>query len=402
MRQSGSKSQLRVKSGHDPDWYFIRSCQYRYAILREIASRLTKAVVCLIVVCGHAYCQAPPAAQGQLEETSIHSVSLESNLLGDSAEKRVLVYLPPSYNASSTHRYPAIYFLHGFSLNSEEQDAAAKVLRDSMNRLIADNTIQEMIVVIPDGRNSLGGGFYVNSPTSGQYEGYILKDVIPYVDAKYRTIASPAGRGIGGHSMGGFGAIFLAFRHTDAFGAVFAMSPCCLDFGNDSPIATTAWGEVLSVATREDAKRIMTERRFFGSVFIAMAAAFSPNMLRAPLFLDFPFRKTDGKIVPAEPAYDEWRSFAGPEQVRKQKEEILTLKAIAIEYGTRESDIYIPRGARALSQALAELGIPHSLEIFDGDHTSAENRRIETVLLPFFSSHLKSSPASDTFLPTTR
>jgi len=76
--------------------------------------------------------------------------------------------------------------------------------------------------------------------------------------------------------------------------------------------------------------------------------------------------------------------------------EILKLNGIVLEYGTREDDIYIPRGARKLSQTLSELGVPNRLEIFNGTHTSEVNHRIESRLLPFFSSVLGNDAARTT------
>lgn len=261
----------------------------------------------------------------------------------------------------------------------------AAALKDWMDRLIASNRIQEMIVVIPDGRNSLGGGFYANSATSGHFEDYIVQDVVAFIDKKYRTVASPDGRGIGGHSMGGFGAIRLAFSHPDIFGAVYAMSPCCLDFGTESTLAEKAWHEVLAVKTREDARQMIAQGHFFGSVYIAMAAAFSPNSVHTPLLSDFPFREDSGKFTPNEPAYSEWESYSGAALAKAKNKNLLKLKGITMEYGTREADIYIPRGTRKLSETLAALGVPHGLEVFDGDHTSEEEIRMGTVMLPFFS-----------------
>ena len=359
------------------------------------------AVVWLLTVCTTGFCQTPPFPQGQLDEVWIHSVSLEGNLLGDSPDKRVLVYLPPSYKAFLTERYPVIYFLHGFSLAPGIQDATADALKHWMDRLIVNNRIQEMIVVIPDGRNSLGGGFYANSPTSGHFEDYIVQDLIAFIDKKYRTVPSSDSRGIGGHSMGGFGAILLAFGHPDIFGAVYAMSPCCLDFGTDSTLVETAWHEVLAMKTREDARQMMAQGRFFGSVYIAMAAAFSPGNVDTPLLSDFPFREDSGKFARNEPAYTEWRSYSGTALATANNKNLLKLKGITMEYGTREADIYIPRGARQLSETLGDLGVPHVLEIFDGDHTSQEEIRMGTVMLPFFS-RLLGTPDQVSRMPFTQ
>src|SRR5438067_12746368 len=88
----------------------------------------------------------------------------------------------------------------------------------------AEGAIAPMIIVIPNGQDAYLGSFYVNSVTAGNWEDYIARDVVAYVDSHYRTVAGAEGRGIAGHSMGGFGALNLGLKHPDVFAAVYAES----------------------------------------------------------------------------------------------------------------------------------------------------------------------------------
>jgi putative tributyrin esterase len=126
---------------------------------------------------------------------------------------RFNIILPGDYNTSS-RRFPVLYLLHGYTGN---------YMRWVTRSGITDyaKTYQE-IIVMSDAQN----GWYVNNYTHPEmkWEDYIIKDLIPYVDAHYRTIAFRAGRAIAGVSMGGFGAMMLGLKYTDMFIAVASLS----------------------------------------------------------------------------------------------------------------------------------------------------------------------------------
>lgn len=126
--------------------------------------------------------------------------------------------LPADY-ASSTRQYPVLYFLHGLFGNDHRWiDRGGKEIFD---RLTADGTIGPVIVVLPNG----GETFYINSEDGkDRYEDFFIQEFVPFIDHQYRTIDSKDARGISGVSMGGYGALHLAMRHSDVFGSVAATS----------------------------------------------------------------------------------------------------------------------------------------------------------------------------------
>jgi len=142
-----------------------------------------------------------------VKKATTHSQSMNKEI-------GVVVVTPEGYNADES--YPVLYLLHGYSGN--ENDWITKV-PDIKN--YAD--LYHFIIVCPDGGFS---SWYFDSPVDNslKYETYITKELIAWVDQSFSTIESPAGRAITGLSMGGHGALYLAFRHQDVFGAAGSMS----------------------------------------------------------------------------------------------------------------------------------------------------------------------------------
>src|SRR5579862_3095559 len=147
----------------------------------------------------------------EVVDITVHSPALEHNLLGDPADQKTAIYLPAAYRSEPTRHFATIYFLHGFADTPVHR--VAEILQSYLDKLIAKGTIEPMIVVATNGLNRYFGSFYTNSVVTGNWEDYIVRDVVGYVDAHYRTIPAPESRGIGGQSMGGYGALMLGFKH---------------------------------------------------------------------------------------------------------------------------------------------------------------------------------------------
>ena len=238
-----------------------------------------------------------PATTGKLLELQIQAPSLKGNLLGDPTEQPVYVYLPPGYE-SSTKRYPTLYLLHGFTSNSgvwiNGQYQGMK-LQTLMDDSIKNGKVREMIVVAANGSNAYKGSFYTNSAVTGNWEDFIIRDLVNYIDSNYRTIPRSESRGIAGHSMGGYGSVMLGMKHPEIFSAVYALSPCCLAMEADMSEANSAWPGVLQLTSREQLSATPRSfAQFYHSAFIALSAALSPNPNRAPFFVDFPFAPKPG------------------------------------------------------------------------------------------------------------
>ncbi|HEX8164145.1 MAG TPA: alpha/beta fold hydrolase [Pyrinomonadaceae bacterium] len=333
------------------------------------------------------------ARSGRVVEAKITSASLKGNLLGDPAEQNVAIYLPPSYDSSPSKRYPTIYLLHGFGGNSKTWaggDPRSYNLPPLMDSMIGGGKIREMIVVAPDGGNAYGGSFYANSSVTGNWEDYIYRDLVAYVDANYRTLARPSGRGIAGHSMGGYGAVVLGMKHPEVFSVLYALSPCCLGLEEDLSETNPAWAGLLRLTSREQVpKEPKSSEDFYTIAFVALSAAFSPNPERAPFYADMPFQERDGRIRKNEAVYAKWQSKMPLYMVEQYKQNLLSLRGIFLDYGQKEGYPHIRATVPLFSRALAERQIPHVFEIYEGgDHRNKIRERLETRLLGFFSDRL--------------
>lgn len=148
------------------------------------------------------------AISGRVVEVEVPAPALADNLLGTPTVQDAAIYLPPNYDRESDQRYPVLYLLHGIFDNYGvwlENYGVPELL----DRLISAGDIPELVVVMPNGGNQYGGGFYRNSPVSGRWGDYIVDNLVGFVDAEFRTQASEDYRAIAGHSMGGYGALHL-------------------------------------------------------------------------------------------------------------------------------------------------------------------------------------------------
>lgn len=165
---------------------------------------------------------------GTLDRIKVHGKSLEGNLAGDTPNRDVSVYLPPSYSTEKSRTFPVIYMLHGGSVNSQGfGDRMLTVL----DKAISTGASKEMIVVMPNADTAFLGSFFGNSVTTGDWEHYISRELVSYIDTHYRTVVDRTSRGLAGHSMGGYGTIRIGMKYPEIFSAIYALSPCCLDVG---------------------------------------------------------------------------------------------------------------------------------------------------------------------------
>jgi enterochelin esterase-like enzyme len=155
---------------------------------------------------------AQAEAQGRIRHADVWSAALDRKL-------PYLIYLPPRYN-ETTDRFPVLYMLHG--LNNDHHQWRRIGLFDAADQLIRDEEIAPLIIVTPQGDN----GYWMNHADDDQrWADYVIADLIPHIDATYRTVADGKHRAIGGLSMGGHGALQLALHHPGTFVAVGGHSP---------------------------------------------------------------------------------------------------------------------------------------------------------------------------------
>jgi S-formylglutathione hydrolase FrmB len=309
---------------------------------------------------------------GELQRIKVHGPSLVGNLEGDDPTRDVFVYLPPSYGEEPARRYPVVYFLHGYGLTAEGMVNFVS-LPGAADTAIA-NGAQETIIVLPDAYTLYSGSMYSNSPTTGDWEGYVANDLVKYIDANYRTLANRTSRGLGGHSMGGYGTVRIGMKHPEAFGALFAMSSCCLM--NQAPSQERIAAQI---AERGDAP---APNGGFANVLSAQAAAWAPNPNRATRYFDWPYE--DGEAQPLVQA--KWISNSPLVMVDQYVPNLKQYNAIYIDVGDADG---LSADNKRLDAALTRLGVQHTFELYEGDHVNRVAARFLEDVLPFFSRELE-------------
>jgi S-formylglutathione hydrolase FrmB len=317
----------------------------------------------------------PGAKPATVEHIKIHGAALEGNLEGDAVDRDVLVFLPPSYAANRNRRYPVVYALHGYSIGAEQWSKEIHVPQ-TIEGAFAKGA-QDMIVVLPDSKTVHNGSMYSSSATTGDFEQFIAHDVVAYIDAHYRTIARRSSRGLVGHSMGGYGASRIGMKHSDVFGSLYIMSPCCLSARGAGPANPANEKTLESVKTPADSAALPFGLR----AQLASAAAWSPNPKNPPLYLDLPTK--DGVARPDILA--KWAANAPLAFVDQYIGNLRQYHAIAMDVGDQDG-LRVDTGK--LHDILVNYGIAHTFEIYSGTHTSAVAVRFQDHVMPFFSKNL--------------
>ncbi len=271
--------------------------------------------------------------------------------------------------------------LHGFTDDDARWFGAIKHwinLPEVLDKTFAGGNSRAMIVVMPNAFTRFKGSMYSNSVTVGDWETFIAKELVAYIDSHYLTLPQAASRGLAGHSMGGYGTMRLGMKSRDVFSSIYALSPCCMDARRGNPEMKEMMKKIEAVKTDEEVKT----QSFFGLAMLASAAAWSPNPKNPPFFIDLPFR--DGEIVPEIIARQQ--ANATLVMIHQYIPALKRLKAIGIDAGTKDAGI--SAATKELDQVLTDYGIEHFYESYDGDHLNRIAERIQTKTMPFFSSNL--------------
>jgi enterochelin esterase-like enzyme len=311
-------------------------------------------------------------AKGTIEKIKVHGKSLEANLEGDSPDRDVFIYLPPSYAIQPGRRYPVVYFLHGYGVGAETYWKMMTV-PETADEVMRGGAVNEMILVHPDAFTAYDGSMYSNSLTTGDWEGYISQDLVSFIDSHYRTIANREARGLAGHSMGGYGTVRIGMKHPEVFSSMYAMSSCCL-MNNPQP------GRSTTPPAQKDGDKGKGAPRM-GKALSAQAAAWAPNPMNPPQFFDLP--EKDGEFHPLIAA--KWVANSPLVMVDQYVPNLRKYRAIAMDVGLQDP---LLGNNQDLDGALVRLGLTHTFETYEGTHTSRVKERFAAKVLPFFSTNL--------------
>lgn len=315
----------------------------------------------------------PNAKPVTVERIKIHGAALEGNLEKNGVDRDAFVFLPPSYAKDKRRRYPVVYALHGYSIGAEQWTKEIHVPQTIEGAFALG--AKEMIVVVPDSKTLHNGSMYSSSATVGDFENFIARDVVAYIDQHYRTIPNRMSRGLVGHSMGGYGATRIGMKHSDVFGSLYIMSPCCLSPRISLPVNSDIAKTLEAVKTPEDSAKLS----FGARATLASAAAWSPNPKNPPLYLDLPTGDTQAGVLAR------WAANAPLAFVDQYISSLRQYRGIALDVGDQDG---LRVDTAKLHDVLDKYGIANSFEQYQGTHTSKVADRFQNHVLRFFSEHL--------------
>jgi S-formylglutathione hydrolase FrmB len=327
---------------------------------------------------------------------TVESRALVGNPLGDPTTRRVVVWLPPSYARDPARRYPVIYWLTGYAGTGEmlfSGNAWQPGLGERLDRLVGSGAMGEAIVVAPDCFTRWGGAQYLDSPAIGNYETHLMTEVLPAIDHRYRTVATRAGRAIGGKSSGGFGALVLAMRHPELFAAVASHAgDMAFDLSalKDLPVAARTLrrhGGIREFVAAFEVRERKSGDDFTTMMVLAQAGAYSPEATR-PGGVALPFDAETGEIDKA--VWKRWMAWDPIELLAKHAEALRGLALLYLDAGTRDEH-NLDLGARIFVARLRALGIAFEHQEFDDGHRGTAYRY--DISLPKLAAAIGAPPA---------
>lgn len=335
---------------------------------------------------------APAAAAGRVEWMEHESRVLRDNPLGDPVARRHPVYLPAGHDRDD-RRYPVLVSLAAYTNAGPGQVGwrnHGESLPERLDRLIGSGAMPPVIVLFPDCYTSLGGNQYVNSPAIGRYADYLLDELLPALDRRYRTVAEPAGRAVFGKSSGGFGALHLVMHRPGHFAAAASHAGDC-GFDRVYPRDFPACCDVLDRYDRDLPAFVRAFWRksrpggadFHALMTLCLAASYSPSPGR-PMGLALPFDLETCALD--EAVWARWLAFDPVRCVAECSDALARLAGLWIDAGRRDQ-YFIHYGTRELHARLDGAGIAHHFEEFDGTHSGIDWRYDHS--LPWLAQRLK-------------
>lgn len=334
---------------------------------------------------------AATAAPGRVVDAEIESRALAGNLVGLDPKRRIKLYLPGGYD-SGAKRYPVVYFVHNMH-GSPSRVFDESRLHEFVERAVERGQLGEVIIVAGDFSTPAGVNFFGNDRVAGRWIDHITDELIPFVDARYRTRATVASRAVTGDFFGAFAALKLGILHPDKFGVLYAMHPVGTGTGLQPGMWRPDWRVVHEARTWEDLRRDT-----YAPIFVAMAQAYLPNPTRPPFYCNFMVEEQGGALAPHSRNIVKVTSeFLLDSLVREHPDALKSLRAIKIDWGRYDATPGHVYANQAFTRKLEEYGIRHFAEEYSGNEWNqlwVPHGRVEMDLLPFLAQYLEGAAPS--------
>lgn len=324
---------------------------------------------------GHAW-------KGRLDELVIDSQALTGNPLGDPHRRPLYVYTPPGYDDEPGRRFPSVYLLQGLTGQVDmwrSRKAFSRTTPEALDAWFVVEGAAPAIVVFVDAWTSLGGSQFIDSAATGRYHSYLCDELVPFVDARYRTLPDAAHRGMAGKSSGGYGAMVTPMLRPDLFGGLIthagdALFEACYqpDFREVARALRDVYDGSYDAFWADFRSRPGRSSPTDGVLLNVwcMAACYSADpdgTVRLPF-------DPDGRLIPE--TWDRWLAWDPVRMASAHADALRGLTGVWIDAG-RSDDFYLDLGADSFRAELVDLGIGQDrlrFELFEGTHSGIEWR----------------------------
>ncbi|MEP7322923.1 MAG: alpha/beta hydrolase-fold protein [Saprospiraceae bacterium] len=323
---------------------------------------------------------------GSLVTEKLNSVVLRENRTGLDPNRTIKIYLPPGYERTAKS-YPVVYYLHNFFWSAEKAFEDGKLIK-LLDRGFTDEVVKEFIFVAADFSTPTTGSIYENSPVSGRWLDFIVGELLPFIDGKFRTIRHRDSRALVGDFFGGRGALKLAMIHADLFSVSYAMHPVATGTGY-TPLnkVQVDWKKIHQASSIAEIENGTTK------LFVTICQAFLPNLNRPPFYCDYFMEPDQGelKVHVENTRKGYFDQFLLIDSLDEAAVNLKSMRGLAFDWARfdpNQSHVY---SNQAFSRKLEDLGIEHEAEEYRGDPWNqnwTDNGRFYSRVLPFLNRHL--------------
>lgn len=343
-------------------------------------------VLAVLIGFGGPRASSADSQRSQLAERDLHSRNFAHVKVPADPDRGMIVYLPPGYESSS-ERYPVIYFLPNPLEGSYRLPFDRKGAQSLFDQAIAMGVIGKFILVCADMATPMGSSWYVNSPVTGNWEDFMVHELVPYIDANFRTLPNRDSRGIAGVFMGGYGAIRFGMKYPQVFGSVYAMHPVGTGSGIFVMYSRPNWDLLAKAKSLDDLRG-----DGLSMIFMSIYQAYLPNPEKAPLFVDLPAHKDGNRLVIDSALTERLRqNFFLESMIPAYADNLKSLRGFKFDWARNDTNQDHVYSNVAFTHKLNEFGIAHEAEEYNGMWTEpnwGQDGRIYTDVLPFFQRHL--------------
>lgn len=319
---------------------------------------------------------------GRIDEHVISSELLRGNPLGDPHERPLWVYVPPGYDDEPGRRYPTVYVIQGYTGHVamwRNRSPYRQPFPETADAALASGQAPPAVLVYVDAWTAYGGSQFVDSPGTGQYHSYLCDEVVPWVDARYRTLDGARHRGIMGKSSGGFGAMVTPMLRPDLFGALASHAGDSLyelsyipEFAKAARHLRDYGGDIFRWWDDFRSRTPFTKAADHDLLMmLGVSACFSAREDGTP---ELPFDPRTGAPLPR--VWQRWLDWDPVRMVPGHATALRLLRGIWIDAGVRD-EWFLDLGAEAFRAALREAGVADEaihFELFDATHMGIDYR----------------------------